>query len=121
MLEIGSPLDTIQHLNLRINMRAYLPGNTHSNFPQQLLKLCERILPCPNVSSSYDVLLDEFLGQIVNNLKILIDAVYPDIENLHKKCVLRWLCSRAIVPHKMTYGQRNKQFDYTKSPRSGQI
>lgn len=77
-------------------MRAHLHGIRDSDFPQQLLKLGEGIFPTPNLSRNCDILLDESLGQIVHNLEILIDAVYPDIENLHEKD-FHWLCSRAIV------------------------
>ncbi|CAK1596238.1 unnamed protein product [Parnassius mnemosyne] len=66
-------------------MRAHLHGITDSDFPQQLLKLGEGIFPTPNLSRNCDVLLDESLGQIVHNLEILIDTVYPDIENLNDK------------------------------------
>ncbi|CAF4891106.1 unnamed protein product [Pieris macdunnoughi] len=87
---------SVQHLNLRTNMRAHLHGNTHSNFPQQLLKLGEGIFPSLNLGTDYAVTLDESLGQIVYNLDSLIDAIYPDIENLHQND-FRWLCCRAIV------------------------
>ena len=92
----SSPLwASIHHLNLRTNMRAHLRGNTESNFPEQLLKLGEGIFPSPNLTT-YEVLLDESLGQIVYSLENLIDAIYPDIENLVEKD-FHWLCSRAIV------------------------
>lgn len=44
---------SVQHLYLRTNMRAHLHGNTHSNFPQQLLKLGEGIFPFLNLGTNY--------------------------------------------------------------------
>ncbi|CAF4918912.1 unnamed protein product [Pieris macdunnoughi] len=91
-------LTSIETLKLRTNMRAHLHGSD-SDFPQQLLKLGEGIFPSTNFSGYSDIILDESLGQILHNLENLIDAVYPDIENLHKKD-FHWLCSRAIVSPK---------------------
>ncbi|KAF9406112.1 hypothetical protein HW555_013418 [Spodoptera exigua] len=77
-------------------MRAHLHGNTHSNFPQQLLKLGEGTFPFLNLDTNYAITLDETLGQMIHYLDSLIDAIYPDIENLHKNN-FRWLCCRPIV------------------------
>jgi hypothetical protein len=66
---------SVQHLNLCTNMIAHLIGNTHSNFPQQLLKLGEGIFPSLNLGTDYAVAMDESLGQIVHNLDSLIDAI----------------------------------------------
>lgn len=98
---------SVQHLYLRTNMRAHLHGNAHSNFPQQLLKLGEGIFPFLNLGTNYAVTLDESLGQIVHNLDSLINAIYPDIENLHQND-FRWLCCRAIVsPRNETVNEIN--------------
>ncbi|KAF9406812.1 hypothetical protein HW555_012951, partial [Spodoptera exigua] len=89
------------YLYLRTNMRAHLHGNTHSNFPQQLLKLGEGTFPFLNLDTNYAITLDEktyikiTLGQMIHYLDSLIDAIYPDIENLHKNN-FRWLCCRLI-------------------------
>lgn len=96
----SSPLwASIETLKLRTNMRAHVHRMTDSDFPQQLLKLGEGIFPTPNLSGHCDILLYESLGQILHNLENLIDAIYPDIENLHEKD-FHWLCSRAIVSPK---------------------
>ncbi|CAF4893437.1 unnamed protein product [Pieris macdunnoughi] len=77
----SSPLWTsIETLKLRTNMRAHL-----------IFVL---------ISCGYsDIILDESLGQILHNLENLINAVYPDNENLHEKD-FHWLVSRAIVSPK---------------------
>ncbi|KAJ8874818.1 hypothetical protein PR048_022707 [Dryococelus australis] len=94
----SSPLwSSIQHLNLRTNMRAYLGGDTHKDFPQQLHRLGEGVFPSPNLgTNSAEIILNETLGQIVHSLQHLIEAVYPGLENLLERD-FHWLCSRAIV------------------------
>ncbi|KAJ8888509.1 hypothetical protein PR048_008000 [Dryococelus australis] len=94
----SSPLwSSIQHLNLRTNMRAYLSGDTHKDFPQQLLRLGEGVFPSLNLgTNSAEIILNETLGQIVHSLQHLIETVYPGLENLLER-YFHWLCSRAIV------------------------
>lgn len=81
--------------NLRTNMRAHLSNNHNGNFSQKILQLVDGKLPS-TVANSPQVLLDNELAQTVNSLEILIDTIYPDIENLPERN-FNWLCSRAIV------------------------
>lgn len=86
---------SIETLSLRTNMRAHLNNNRDSNFPQKILQLGDGKLPTP-VPNSSQVLLNNELAQTVHSLQILVDTIYPDIENLTERNS-NWLCSRAIV------------------------
>ncbi|KAJ8871663.1 hypothetical protein PR048_027990, partial [Dryococelus australis] len=78
-------------------MSAYRGGDTHKDFPQQLLRFGEGLFPSLNLgTNSAEIILNETLGQIVHSLQHLIEAVYPGLENLLERD-FRWLCSRAIV------------------------
>ncbi|XP_039969466.1 uncharacterized protein LOC120781334, partial [Bactrocera tryoni] len=88
-------------------MRAYLSDNDDNNSSQKLLKLGDGKLPSP-VAISLQVLLDNELGQIVQSLEILVDTIYPDIQNLTERN-FNWLCSRAIVsPRNESVNEVNK-------------
>lgn len=98
---------SIETLNLRTNMRAHLSDNDDNNFSQKLLKLGDGKLPSP-VANSPQVLLDNELGQIVQSLEILVDTIYPDIQNLTERN-FNWLCSRVIVsPRNESVNEINK-------------
>ncbi|XP_022831021.1 uncharacterized protein LOC111359653 [Spodoptera litura] len=92
----SSPLwQSIKTLNLRTNMRAHLSNDNNGNFSQKILQLGDGKLPSP-VANNSQVSLDNELAQTVNSLDVLIDTIYPDIENLTERN-FNWLCSRAIV------------------------
>ncbi|XP_046492918.1 uncharacterized protein [Neodiprion pinetum] len=74
---------------------------------KKILQLGDGKLPS-TVANSPQVLLDNELAQTVNSLEILIDTIYPDIENLPERN-FNWLCSRAIVsPRNDSVNQINR-------------
>ncbi|XP_055918607.1 uncharacterized protein LOC129950708 [Eupeodes corollae] len=72
---------SIKTLNLRTNMRAHLCNNRGGNFSENILKLGDGKFTTP-IANSSQVLLDIGLAQTVHSLEILIDKIYPDINNL---------------------------------------
>ncbi|XP_055915855.1 uncharacterized protein LOC129948797 [Eupeodes corollae] len=77
---------SIKTLNLRTNMRAHLCNNRGGNFSENILKLGDGQFTTP-IANSSQVLLDIGLAQTVHSLEILIDKIYPDINNLTLKAL----------------------------------
>lgn len=65
-------------------MRAHLSNNHNGNFSQKILKLRNGKLPS-SITNSPQLLLDNELAQIDYSLGILVDTIYPDIENLTER------------------------------------
>ncbi|XP_047537866.1 ATP-dependent DNA helicase pif1-like [Vanessa atalanta] len=88
---------SVKILSLRTNMRAHLSDNYDADFPYQLRKLGEGKINCSNNNDTSDYIkLDNRLGHILDRLEDLIDAIYPDLENLLDRDY-NWLSSRAIL------------------------
>jgi len=92
---------SVETINLRTNMRAYLSDNNDNDFPHQLLNLGEGKNSYPNTNiTSDDIKFDYRLGHILHRLEHMIGLlIYPDLEKLLERDY-HWLCSRVIVSHR---------------------
>jgi len=81
-------------LKLRTNIRAHLSKNNDDDFPH-LLKLREGKILSSHTNSD-EIHLDNRSGHIVHILSQLIDAIYPEIDNLLQRDY-HWVYTRAIV------------------------
>ncbi|XP_023209563.1 uncharacterized protein LOC111612564 [Centruroides sculpturatus] len=83
--------NSIEKLNLCMNMRAHLVGGDPP-FLKQLLKIGDGTVDNEN---DY-ITVSQNIGKIVSTVNDLISEIYPDISDLLNKPYL-WLCERAII------------------------